>query len=210
VNCLIHSGYNYRVEAGDVILDLAERRPEHIWNRFLPKDERGDIRYYDGCGVSLDFARRESDYADFFNLYQESMQRQGYTSISHDFFKNLRLNLGDQFRVILFTSENNVIAGNAILCDTKMSVVRLSLVGYRPLKSTKSFMPYIFWRIVNWASENGFKYLNFGRSSPDPTDHIRRGKQHFGGEFVPEYKFVLPVNSKEISFARSVLRVYNR
>ncbi|MGA2682173.1 MAG: GNAT family N-acetyltransferase [Candidatus Bathyarchaeia archaeon] len=210
VNCLVHSGFNYRVEAGDFILDLSEKPPEYLWNKVLPKDERKEIRYFERCGFSLDSASRESDYADFFNLYQESMCRQGYDANSYGFFKNLRSNLDEQFRVLLLTSENNVIAGFGMLCDTKNSEARHSYVGYSPNTSGRSFMPYVYWKIINWASQNGFKYVNFGRTSPDPTDRIHRIKQKFGGEFVPEYKFVLPVNSKAISFARLVLRRFQR
>jgi hypothetical protein len=210
VSCLVHSGFDYQVEAGDFILDLAEKPPEYIWNKVLPKDERKEIRYFERSSFSLDFARRESDYVDFFKLYKESMYRQGYTSNSYEFFKDLRSNLGEQFRVRLLTSENNLIAGFGMLCDTKNSEARHGYVGYLSNKSGRSFMPYIYWKIVNWASENGFRYVNFGRTSPDPTDRIHRVKQKFGGEFVPEYKFVLPVNGKALSFARSVFRVFRR
>jgi lipid II:glycine glycyltransferase (peptidoglycan interpeptide bridge formation enzyme) len=208
VNCLVQSGFNYQIEAGDFILDIAERPPEQIWNKVFRKDERNDIRYFEKYSLSLGFAQHESEYSDFFNLYQESMLRQDYKPISHDFFKNLRSTLGQQFRVISFTSENKVIAGLAILCDTKNSEVRFNFVGYQPQKGGRSFTQYIYWKAVNWASENGFKYVNFGRTSPDETNSVHRLKQKFGGEFVPEYKFVLPVNSTFVSIARSINKIF--
>ena len=208
VNSLAELKFNYQIEAGDFVLNLDKTSPEQIWNKVLPANERKEIRYFERIGLSLHVAESQKDLDDFLGVYFESMKRQNYKPISTQFFQNMQKYLDKQFKVFLIFSKNEVVGGFGLLCDFNRSEVRHSYVGYTLVNTGRSFMPYIYWKIVNWASENGFRTLNFGRTSPNPLDPIHRMKGKFGAEFFPEYKFVLPVDSTFVSFVRSINRLF--
>jgi Acetyltransferase (GNAT) domain len=208
VTSLIDLKFSYQVEAGDFVLNLDKIPPEQIWNKVLPANERKEIRYFDRSDLSVYAAESQKDRYDFLDVYFESMKRQNYKPISSQFFHNMQKYLGNQFKVFLIVSKNEVVGGFGLLCDVDRSEVRHSYVGYTLVNTGRSFMPYIYWKIVNWASENGFRNLNFGRTSPNPLDPIHRMKGKFGAEFFPEYKFVLPVDSAFVSFAKSINKIF--
>ena len=66
---------------------------------------------------------------------------------------------------------------------------------------------YLNWRALKWAAENGFRYVNFGLTKSASSSAVHRTKKKFGGEFVPSYKFTLPISKISYILASKIGRV---
>ena len=212
--CLVGLGFECERDSGLFVLDLLKKTPADILGQEFRKHERGDIRYYEEGGSSFELASQESDYNAFLSMQQESMRRQGYLPLSPELLSSLRSNFGEGFKVASVVSGNERIAALGFFCDPTNSMVNLMFVGYSRARNSKSSYFFAFWKLVNWASETGFRYLDFGLTSPDPADPRHRVKRKFGGEWVERYavsmpiqsRFVLPIYRRSRSFAGSVKR----
>jgi lipid II:glycine glycyltransferase (peptidoglycan interpeptide bridge formation enzyme) len=82
-------------------------------------------------------------------------------------------------------------------------------VGYKELHGlSPSFCAD--WIIVKWAHGNGFRFVNFGDTSSDETNKIHQTKKAFGGEFIPRYRFSIPLRPRVYTLARRLNAVLRR
>jgi CelD/BcsL family acetyltransferase involved in cellulose biosynthesis len=196
-------GYPHAIDAL-FILDLHDKPPEYIWNKGFQKHDRQAVKYYEQLDSWFGLAHQESEYSEFWNLYEESIQRKGAPTRSLEFLSAMRKNLGDQFQVSLTSLDGRIIAAQSLFCDSRNSIVHFAMGGYSRSKNIHSPAIYLNWKIIDWASENKFRYVNFGPVSPNPKDPIYKFKDKFCGEFIPRYRFTLPTSRTFYSFAQWV------
>jgi hypothetical protein len=189
------------------VLNLASRTQQDIWKDGFEKHDRQAVKFYEDHVSSFTFAKSDSDFVDYVALHQETMHRMGESSRSLDYISSMRLNFGGQFKIALVAFENRLIAGFSMICDSKSSTVYLGLnIGYSRTKNMHSPIIFMNWKVVNWASENGFKFVNFGVSGSSSNDPVYKIKQKFGAEFVPTNRFIIPISNMPNSFARRIHR----
>jgi hypothetical protein len=207
VQILTSMRFRYNASQGLFILNLASKTPQDIWKNGFQKHDRQAVKYYEERASSFTFARSDSDFTDYVALHQETMRRMGETPRSLDYLSSMRLNFGEQFKIALVTFENRLIAGFAMICDAKSSTVYLGLnIGYSRTKNIHSPMIFMNWKVVNWASENGLGFVNFGVADSKSSDPVHKIKQKFGPEFVPIYRFTIPTSNIPYKFARRIGR----
>ena len=211
IQTLIDLGFRHEQARGQFILDLHDKSPQDIWDGLFKKHDRQAVKYYEGRGSSFGFARNEQDYADFLALHEESVARTKDRPLnSPELLSSMRANLGKRLEIALVRLEDAVMAGFSMTCDSYLSTVYLSTLGYSRVKNIHSPIIYVNWKALNWASENGFRYVNFGTTVADPANPIYKMKQRFGGRFVPVYQFTLPISGLPYSLASSFNRAIRR
>jgi lipid II:glycine glycyltransferase (peptidoglycan interpeptide bridge formation enzyme) len=208
---LLDDGVRHDASQGLFILHLGSKSREEIWNNEFGKHDRQAIKYYEDRAAQFFFAKDESDFGEYQNLHQETMSRAGEPSRSMEYLSSMRSNLGEQFKIALVKLENSVVVGFSMVCDQKSSTVYLGLnIGYSKAKNIHSPMVYMNWKILNWASEQGFRTINFGRTDSNSKDPIHKLKQKFGSEFVPIYRFTISASNSPYSISKSIQRLIPR
>jgi hypothetical protein len=199
-------GWKYVIHQGDFRLDFQETTPQTIWNQVFRKDERNELRFYQRAGFSFHLAENEGDYDAFIELYRESMARRGYGERVRQ-ISSMRNCFKDSFGVCLLESEGRLVAGISFLCNEKESTVRLDKIGYAPIKNSRSPYFFMLWMMVNWACEKRYRFLRLGTTSADEKHPLHHIKRKFGGTFIPEYDFRVPISSRSLSALRSLNRL---
>jgi hypothetical protein len=197
---LIDQGFEYEI-SGLFILDLLKKKPSDIWVEEFGDEERSDVEYFEKGGWSFQLASQESDYNRFLSILHDSQRHQGYDPLSEQFLSSLRSNFGDRFKVALVTSGNESVASLGFFCDTNNSILHWVYVGYSRVRSKRSYRPpltvvFAGWTVVNWAWQNGFRYVDFGPTSPDPANPRHRVKKKYGGDWIERYEINVPIQSK--------------
>jgi Acetyltransferase (GNAT) domain len=204
---LLDTGLRYETSQGLFVLDLTSKTRGYTWNEEFDKHDRQAVKYYEDRASVFSFARDEEDFMEYQTLHQETMSRSGESSRSLEYISSLRLNFGERFKIALVTLEDRLIAGFMMLCDPKISTVHLGLnIGYSKIKNMHSPMVYTNWKIVNWASEEGFRTVNFGRTATNSKDPVHKLKQKFASEFIPVYRVTVPTARIPYSAVKSIDR----
>jgi hypothetical protein len=198
-------GWGYTIHEGDFLLDFQKNGPETIWEQILRKDERNELRYYIGTS-SFRLAGSEKDYDAFIDLYKKSMVRRGYSERVRQ-ISSMRRCFGGSFNISLLESEDTLMAGLSFLCSERESTVRLDKIGYAPIKNSRSPYFYMLWMMVKWTYERGYRYLRLGTTPADESHPLHRIKRKFGGTFIPEYDFRVPISNRSLSALRALHRV---
>jgi CelD/BcsL family acetyltransferase involved in cellulose biosynthesis len=210
VQTLAGMGYHDDHSQGLFVLDLESKSLVDIWSKGFEKHDRQAVKFYEGHGSTMTFASNEDDLLNYVSLHQETMRRVGELPKTMEHFIRMQSHLDERLKIALVTYDNKLIAGFTMICDAKSSTVYLGLnIGYSKMKNMHSPMIFINWRLVNWASENGFRFVNFGRTDANSNDPIHRIKQRFSSEFVPVHRFVLPT-SVSYSVVKSIDRIISR
>jgi lipid II:glycine glycyltransferase (peptidoglycan interpeptide bridge formation enzyme) len=205
---LLAMGLRHDASQGLFVLDLTTKTREQIWNEEFKKHDRQAVKYYEDRASVFSFAKDEGDFVKYQALHQETMSRTGEPSRSLEYLLSMHKNFGERFKIALVVFEHKLVAGFAMICDARSSTVYLGLnVGYSKTKNIHSPIVYMNWKIVNWASDNGFRFVNFGRTDASSKDPVHKLKQKFASEFVPVYRFVLPTSNSPYSIARSIKRL---
>jgi len=200
--CLVTLGYYFRAQHGSFILDLHRKSPATIWEGLI-KHDRQAVKYYEGLGSTFDFATREEDYADYLGLHEETVFRGGGRPlVSPELLQSMRLNLGPNLRIAMVRIEDRPFGGVTMICDPRNQIVHLLAVGYAPIRRIHSPIVYLNWKALNWAVDNGYRYLNFGGTTVNPKNPVHRLKQRFGGDFAKRFDFVLPISTSLMGLER--------
>ena len=205
IQTMIALGFQYKIKFEFFILDFHEKIPEHIWSNGFQKHDRQAVKYYEQLGSEFGFARHESEYHDYLALSGGTTD----PNDSADFLSKMRLNLGDRLKIARVTLESKVVAGISILCDPVGPTAHLMIIRYSPVRNIHSPVTYINWKIINWAYEQGFRYVDFGayHRSSDPARPSYKLRSRFEVSPVPRYEFALPLSSMYHSVARGTHRV---
>jgi hypothetical protein len=205
---MVSLGYPYKTDYGLLIADLQEKPAEHIWDNGFAKHDRQAVKYYDQRGAEFRFATSESDFADYGAL------EEGPTWNPHDrpeFFSRMRTNLGDKLGIAIVALDGKMMAGIITITDPAISMVHFATLRYSPIRNIHSPVTYVNWKVINWAVEKGYRYVDFGvwlaSHSVDPTHFAYKLKGRFELSFTPRYEFNLRPSSRAYSIARSINRL---
>jgi hypothetical protein len=205
VNSLLASSCAHKISWGLFILDLKTISFDHVWTGLFDNEDRRNIKYFDSLGCSLRLAETNKEYDEFLDLENASMQRRGHFQLSREFLGRFRSSFGEKFRLLeVISPDGGLVAAVTLLSNPDKTMVHWTHVGYSQDRSSKSAYSYAIWKLVNWASAQGFRYVDLGGTRPDPMDPVHRTKRKFGGDFFPIYIFTIPVDSRLLSVVRKV------
>ena len=214
VQPLVGLGFPYSITHGLYLLDLSEKPPEHIWGNGFNKHDRQAVKYYEQNGTEFGFAQTEGDYAQYVKLHKGSTifsRMRVHSPDRADFVSRMRHSVGDRLKVALAKMNGEVIAGVSILCEPENSAMHFAIVRYSRENNIHSRVTYLYWKAINWASEQGFRHLDFGAYSipkgSNPTHPFFKLRERFESTIVPRYEFLLPTSNRVYSIARKISKV---
>lgn len=203
-DALARMGYRFSSGSGYFRVNLDSDNLGRIWNRVFAHDERRLIRYLDRQGKWTEVRACADAMPLFYELYKQTMQRQGYRLHPEGFMGNVVKAFHDDFKVLLVYSGGRPVCATSFLANRSLGTVHLTYVGY--VTEKRSVSPYFFavWKWLGWAAANGYHVANLGNGSSDPTSPNFTFKKKFGGDFHIQYTFTIPVNKTLYHFARTM------
>jgi predicted N-acyltransferase len=198
-----HLGYKIHDGTGFFLVDLDKKPLDSIWRRAFKKDQRREIRYFDKRNMTSRVGSEENELHAFYKLYKESMLRHGYGIAPLSFFVSVRNNFPESFKIFLIQTDEGAVA-TTLLLDEEKKTIHLPFVGYEQPKSNRSLMLYCWWKVLTWAGENGYRFVNMGNGSSRPTQKTYLFKKQFGGDFIIRY-WVMIYTSPLLRLARWLL-----
>jgi hypothetical protein len=211
---LIGLGFPYSITHGLYVLDLKEKSPEHIWSNGFNKHDRQAVKHYEQLGAEFGFARNDSDYAEYVKLLKGStifFRVRVHSPEREDFVSRMRRFAGDRLKVALGKIGGEVIAGVSMLFEPENSTIHFAIVRYSRENNIHSRVTYLYWKAINWASEKGYRYIDFGAysipKSSNPTHPFFKLRERFESTIVPRYQFVLPTSTRVYSIAKKISNV---
>ena len=203
-----HNYYKY------FTLELAQGI-DSVWQSLGKSSIRERIRKVERSKLQVRVAEEEEDMRVFYNLNLLTRKKHGVLPQVYDFFKNIWQGLILKKLAILMLAEYEglPIAGILFLLFkdviySKFSASDPDCLKYHPFHILR-------WRMIQYACQNGFKYLDFGRASPDNQGLVTFRRQWGTKEadlpyyYWPSVKGVTSIDQKSLKYkiATLVLRL---
>lgn len=177
-----HEAHN---DTGYMVADLRETPPEAIWAGFS-KNTRFSIRAFENDGFTIRVIDRPDALDDFYRYYTQNLTHIRGEILPLTFFQRLLELFPDQVRVTVLTRDDIFAGGSLALIDParrKFYGTYLAINRNLPNRYTPSYQ--IMWESINWAWENGYEQLFFGRQRVDPKNPRFHNKSRFGARHLP-------------------------
>lgn len=161
---------------------------ERLW-KSIAQENRTAIRKARKSGVEVVEAKNKSDLRAFYELYLKTMKRLGSPPQPRKFFETVwDLFYPERLKILFAVHDNKCIASALFFKhrDTIHYSYGCSLREYAKFRPNN----LLFWTLIEWGAENGFKYLDFGRTRE--KSGVWLFKRKWGGELVKMpyfYKF---------------------
>jgi FemAB-related protein (PEP-CTERM system-associated) len=146
----------------------------------IPRKSRRMIRVGEKAGLSYKFGREEL-LPEFYEIFARSYHRLGSPVFSIKLFKNVLGELREQVNILLIKNREGKSISSVLTFFYKDQVLPYyagSLFEYRDLAPND----YMYWQLMKYGWENGYKLFDFGRSKVDTGSYDF--KRHWG--FEPE------------------------
>ena len=184
---LENHGFIKRNDYVTFILHLDKERDE-LWKN-LEKENRTAVRKAKKNNIKITEVKNKSDLKIFYTLYLKTMKKLGSPPQSYKFFEMVWDLFYPQNLKILFAIYDNKCIASALFFKHKDTIhysYGCSLREYAKFRPNN----LLFWTLIEWGCENGFKYLDFGRTRENSG--VWLFKKKWGGELVTMpyfYKF---------------------
>ncbi|MBA7472571.1 hypothetical protein ES707_07902 [subsurface metagenome] len=183
------------------VLELSE--PQAVWKKLDPKSVRWAINKARKDGVTVRASSTIEDLKCFYQLNQKTKRKLGVPGHPFTFLKNISSRMGAITRLYLAEFEGLPIAGTITLSfkDT---------VHYAYAASDERYLRYhpnnlLVWQAIVDSCNQGYRYFDFGRTSPD-DEGLVRFKKHWGTEEKKLYYYYYPTVPNLISANRSGIK----
>jgi hypothetical protein len=196
-------------ESGYFVLHLEKRSLDRIWEETLGYRYRRIVNYFERIGADIRVSSDESEFLFFLQLNRETMRAQGHRVHPVSFFQNIRKYMGRFFMTLNVFVDNRCVGTIGFFTDAETGSVYASYSGYERRFPRSPFF-FACWGLINWSFRNGFKSLNLGNTSSNPTHPSYLLKESLGGEFVQQYTFSLPTSNFLYSSARYFKHIFRR
>jgi hypothetical protein len=175
--------FNYvDMNKGTVEIDLMATPSDFILNKVFSKKRRKKIRRLERNGFEAREARTKSDLRDFYNLYHKNMKYIGASTYPYKFIENMWCALHPANLRIWLLEKERRIAG--ILVFKYGEKTYWAYVGIdRKHARHYSVIPYLLWKEIKTAEEEGYRYVSLGGTPSDSQHPYYLQKTSFGGLF---------------------------
>ncbi len=188
-----------------------ERDEAKMWAA-LPHKVRTDIRRGIKSGLSADFGGKKL-LGDFYGVFARNMRDLGTPVYSCNFFSEILRAFPDDSYICIIRHQSKPIAASFLVGyrDTIEAGWSSSLYSYSAMKPNMM----LYWKVLGFAGERGYRVFDFGRSSIDSGTY--RFKKQWGSQEVPLYWIYwtpdgshLPEVNKENPRYRSAIWLWQR
>jgi FemAB-related protein (PEP-CTERM system-associated) len=161
-----------------MILNLTAS-PDDLWKGFDAK-LRNQTRKASKSGLSALWSGNEG-LADFYEVFAANMRDLGSPVHSGIFFEAILDQFCDTAKLMLVRKDNRVIGGALCLLFRDRMIVPWA----SSLREYFSLCPnnLLYWEMIRWGCENGYRRFDFGRSSPNSGTY--RFKKQWGAKEEP-------------------------
>jgi len=177
----------------------------------IPRKSRASTRQArDRHGLS--FVEDPSRLTQFHRLFLLNKRRLGSPAFSLDFFQDLMQTFPRRARVHVVVRGNCVVV--AVLSFIDRDTLHCYFSGSVPEADSVGASNYMYWRLMQWAVEQGLERFDFGRSRVDSGPYHFKRHMGFEPRLLP-YVFILGVgeripevhpSNKKFSLAQKVIR----
>ena len=126
----------------------------------LPRDTRRMIRL--GIKHGLIATWEDTNLTDFYNIYSTNVRNLGTPVFPRSLFRHCQEELGDRCKILIVRHYGKPASGvmTFLYKDRVLPYYGGSYPGYKRM-AVNNFM---YWQIIKWGNENGFRIFDFGRS----------------------------------------------
>jgi len=150
-----------------------------MWNRLNPKI-RKRVRHSRKSGLTTCWAGGDR-VEDFYSVFATNMRNLGTPVYPRAWFSNICACLPAQTRILSVLDEGRTVA--AAFVHVFRDTVELPWAASLP-DSRKEFSPLLlYWTLLEWAAENGFRRVDLGRCTPGTGNY--QFKHHWVCEEKP-------------------------
>lgn len=180
---------------GTMEVSLKATPSDFIWTKKLSRNFRNRIGKIERKGFQAQEARTKSDLRDFYNLYYKNMKHIGASPYPYSLFENMWTILyPENLRVWLVEKEKRV-AGIAVLKDWQKTFEIFVGVNRSKEYSTYDFHPFMRWKEIKKAEEEGSKCVSFGSTPSNPENKHYQDKARYGSSFYQQEIVSYPLSS---------------
>jgi FemAB-related protein (PEP-CTERM system-associated) len=126
----------------------------------LPKDTRYMIRKAEKKGLRAQFGAEQMN--DFYDLFAQSMKRLGTPVFPKILFQNLIGEFPNHSQLMLVYNGTKPVAG--VLSFLFRDTILPYYAGASDEATVLAANNFMYWELIKWAGEHGFKTFDFGRS----------------------------------------------
>jgi serine/alanine adding enzyme len=161
-----------------MILDLT-KHPDELWKGFDAK-LRNQTRKASKAGLTASWSKPDG-ISDFYEVFAANMRDLGSPVHSRSFFEAILNEFADSAKMMLVRKADRVIGAAVCLFfkDTMIVPWASSLREYFALCPNN----LLYWEMIRWGCENGYRRFDFGRSSPGSGTY--RFKKQWGAKEEP-------------------------
>lgn len=156
---------------------------DRLWHRFKQKSIRYPISKAKRENVIIEHGQTLRNMKNFYRLNLLTRRKHGVLPQPFNFFKNIFEELISKNYGFLFLAKNNktVIAASVFFIYKDVVYHKYNASNVRFAYLCPNHL--IIWRAIQWAANNGFRYLDLGRTAPD-NQGLMQFKRHWGAEEI--------------------------
>lgn len=175
---------------------------ERLWDQFKSK-LRSQIRRPIKEGLE---ARLGTDafIDDFYHVIRRNMRDLGSPVHSHAWFASIVEAFGDKVRICVVYKDGSPIGSGMILCSRETVTIPWASTISKYNKLSPNML--LYWELLKFASDNGYRFFDFGRSTPGEGTY--RFKEQWGAEPFPLYWYGANVARGDMDASPGRLRLY--
>ncbi len=175
---LLQHGFTYQRREVSSILYL-EKTPDENLVKFTDASHRA-LKKARQSGVQVRFSR---EFDAFYHILLHNLKRRHNVQPTHSLEELLRLAelFPDEIRLLAAYREDRMIAGITIF-DANPDVTLAFYISHDEAYQQYRAVNLLFYEMIRWASEQGFRYLDFGIFTVhmEPNFGLARFKESFG------------------------------
>jgi CelD/BcsL family acetyltransferase involved in cellulose biosynthesis len=194
------AGYSETSYHVTTLVDLSSG-PEAVLARVKGSARRAAAKGVD-AGLTFRWGSGQNDMRSFYSVFLRTRRRLGVPPHPWSFFRAVTESLGDGIaRLGLASLDGKVVAGTLLLAYGDRVIDGYAASDERHLSAQPN--DFLIWNALAWGADEGYKYFDFGASSPEQKG-LLFFKEKWGGCHTPLYSYTWPPE------ASSALRDSNR
>ncbi|MCW4003669.1 MAG: GNAT family N-acetyltransferase [Candidatus Bathyarchaeota archaeon] len=190
---------------GVMFLDLKVRSSDIIWKEIFSGKQRYEIKRFERNGFCIREASTKSDLREFYRLYLDNMRHLDSYGNPYSFFRNIWDLLFPKNFNMLLLEKGKCLGGLAQFKYEKGIYGGYVAIDRQWNWGRYSMMPYMIWKLISWAEENGFRYISLGSTPSQNANAYHIQKSNFGAAFLQQEKVTIPFsfNAKVYMLAKT-------
>ncbi|WP_082230579.1 GNAT family N-acetyltransferase [Haloprofundus marisrubri] len=204
-------GYSQTVASCRFVVDLADGW-ESVYDR-MSSSRRRAIRSGHKADVHVEDAVPDrDDLRAFHGGYSRVMDRVDGDAYPQSFFEELAA-MDGRVRQFSLEADGEPAGSILVLVDDEQSTVHYFFSAVERDHFEYNASELLHEGAIKWGIENGYRYYDFGETSPDFRDGLFRFKERFGGRVVPTLSWergCAPVRWNAFRLGRRLYQTANR